>query len=85
MATDVPTGKIWSNDLQKTYDQARLSRGISFGFLASAGALTLATLAAYLITDPGSKIVRVGGEDEAPETNINLVPGGVVVSRGWTF
>lgn len=80
-----PTGLIWTRERQDTYDSSVLRRKLGYGAFAIGGGLLIATTVAFIVTDPGSKLIRVGNEEDTSATSFDLVPGGALVRRGWSF
>jgi len=79
-----PTGLIWTRERQDTFDSAVFRRRVAFTAYGVASGLLIATVVAFIQTDPGTKLIRVGTE-KADRTDIRLLPGGGLVTREWSF
>jgi len=79
-----PTGLIWTPERQDTFDSAVFRRRVAYTAYGVASGLAIATMIAFIGTDPGTKLIRVGTE-KAERTDLRWVPGGAVLSREWTF
>ena len=52
--------------------------------IAMAGGFFVATAVAFIVSDPGTKLVKVGAENDQPIT-LDWVEGGTVVGSRWRF
>lgn len=83
------TGLLWTEDRQDTYDSARFRRGTAMVFYGVGAGLAVASLVAYLRTNPGSRLIRVGSDTEDSgeglTPSIAPLPGGGIVGGRWRF
>ena len=79
------TGEVWDQSRQDIYDSARLRRGVGYTLYGVAGGLAIGTVIAFVVTNPGSKLIKVGDSAEDNVTSVTPLPGGAMVTRGWRF
>ena len=77
------TGRTWTDDLQSRYDDSvRNGRIATIGY-AIAGGLAVGTIVAFLLTDPGSELVR--RPKTTPEPYVVPTQGGLMLGQEFVF
>ncbi|MBT8493262.1 MAG: hypothetical protein KJO07_09425 [Deltaproteobacteria bacterium] len=79
------TGLVWDQSRQDIYDSARFRRTAGFTLYGVAGGLALGTIIAFVATNPGSKLIKVGDSAEDNVAGVLPLPGGAMVTKGWSF
>jgi hypothetical protein len=80
------TGLVWTPERDSIREDAELARTLSIGAYSIGGGLVIAGLVTFILTDPGTEVVKIG-EDTQPsaQTTFSIVPGGAVVGSEWSF
>lgn len=81
-ASQFHTGQAWTSQRQDIYDDALSSRKIAMVSLGIGGSMVLATIVAYLITEPDEK---VGYQDWQTGLTAQPTKDGFMLAQGWTF
>ncbi len=80
------TGMVYTDEVDDTRRSALRSRNVTIAAYGVGAGLLVATLVAYVITDPGTETI-VLGEEAAPPVAVTIEPvaGGALVGGGWSF
>lgn len=77
------TGKVWSSDLQGTYDRIHTSNVKAIVGYGAAGAFVVAALVVLVETDPGEDVVEL--DPTRPVPTVTPTAGGAVFGASWGF
>jgi hypothetical protein len=79
------TGLTYTHDTDDTRRAALRSRAFTIASYGLGGGLLVATLVAYILTDPGTETITLDGEGARPPVAIEPIVGGAVGTASWTF
>jgi hypothetical protein len=84
VSAHAPTGKVWSADLQATYDRVHAANVKAIVGYSVAGAFVAAAIVTLIMTDPGEEEVEL--DPTKPTPTVSIPPtGGAIVGATWSF
>ncbi len=79
------TGRLWGEREQGYYDSAVFRRGVGWVGYGLAGGFAIATAVTWIVTDPGTKMIRVNADGNRPSASVDVVPGGAILRARTSF
>jgi hypothetical protein len=85
------TGRIYTPEVDDTRRAALRSRTLAIVGYGAGGALLVAGVIAYFVTEPGTRVVTVGKhkQDQPPPPPVPVsvapLPGGAMAAAAWSF
>jgi hypothetical protein len=79
------SGKIYSPEIDDTRSAAYRSRNLTIASYALSGGSLIATLVAFVLTDPGHETIQLGEQHVTPRVHLTPTGDGAVIGTGWSF